>query len=520
MTEAHTHRLEGCSPTPLANYLKALGVLRLLATPANNVKGEAADPTARGWWEGEHFHLRTQFDRDALLRFFLEDYAPSPIIAPWNGGGGFYFREGKTGEKDPATGKLVKTGIRNAPTKATQRVDAIAGSASPRLGRIAQAIKLARMLIAEFDLTEAPDPKTGQKAKFIEHYRSSSPEDATDWVDAVVIVSGDQFDAAALLGSGGNDGNLDFSTAFQAAMFDVISVETGSALADAAAGLDYALFDHAFAGAHAAGISQLAPGQIAGANSGNGFSGNSRGDPWSIILMFEGAIVLAGTATRRSAANRARGSFPFTVTQLASGSGAVGGDDESSSRSDELWLPLWNRPSVFSEVRALLSEGRAHLGRAEARDGLTFARAVSSLGVSRGISEFARLGFEARYGNMFITVPLGRFKTPKTPRNDLIHDLDVGGWLAAVRRITRENNAPTRVRAAVRRFEDALFDVTQQDRQRDGLQAAFAALGGLVSWLSTSKKGRESVRSFGLRRRWQVSAGCSDRVKRVQWHKV
>jgi len=124
-------------------------------------------------------------------------------------------------------------------------------------------------------------------------------------------------------------------------------------------------------------------------------------------------------------------------------------------------------------------------------DGLTFARAVSALGVSRGIAEFVRLGFEQRYGNMFITVPLGRFRTPSSPRRDLISDLDAGDWLARVRRLAREKTAPARARAAVRRLEDALFDMTTESRERDGTQAALAALGGVVSWLATSREGRE-----------------------------
>ena len=56
--------LDGCSPTPLASYLKALGVLRLLSSAANNVSGEVADPGIRGWWEGERFHLRTTLGRE------------------------------------------------------------------------------------------------------------------------------------------------------------------------------------------------------------------------------------------------------------------------------------------------------------------------------------------------------------------------------------------------------------------------------------------------------------------------
>ena len=68
--------LDGCSPTPLASYLKALGVLRLLSSGANNVSGEAVDPGVRGWWEGERFHLRTTLGRDGVLGFFLHEYAP------------------------------------------------------------------------------------------------------------------------------------------------------------------------------------------------------------------------------------------------------------------------------------------------------------------------------------------------------------------------------------------------------------------------------------------------------------
>ena len=54
--------LAGCSPTPLASYLKALGVLRLIASPTSSVNGTAADSEVRGWWENECFHVRTSLD--------------------------------------------------------------------------------------------------------------------------------------------------------------------------------------------------------------------------------------------------------------------------------------------------------------------------------------------------------------------------------------------------------------------------------------------------------------------------
>jgi CRISPR-associated protein Csx17 len=76
----YRHVLAGCTPRPLASYLKALGVLRIVA--------EQADPLARGFWHEESFVLVTSLDEAALLRFFLEAWQPSPCVSPWNKGSG------------------------------------------------------------------------------------------------------------------------------------------------------------------------------------------------------------------------------------------------------------------------------------------------------------------------------------------------------------------------------------------------------------------------------------------------
>ncbi|HID49928.1 MAG TPA: hypothetical protein EYP40_10025, partial [Chromatiales bacterium] len=81
--------LQGCTPTPLASYLKALAIHRLVA--------EQKDPEARGWWQGQHFVLESTLDEDGLKAFFLDEYRPTPIIAPWNGGSGFYPKDNKDG---------------------------------------------------------------------------------------------------------------------------------------------------------------------------------------------------------------------------------------------------------------------------------------------------------------------------------------------------------------------------------------------------------------------------------------
>lgn len=76
------HNLDGCAPTPLAHYLKALGILRILA--------EQDDSKAHGWWQGERFRLATKLDRREIQDFFLERYEPTPMFNPWGGRSGFY----------------------------------------------------------------------------------------------------------------------------------------------------------------------------------------------------------------------------------------------------------------------------------------------------------------------------------------------------------------------------------------------------------------------------------------------
>ena len=73
--ERYSLELSGCAPIPLAHYLKALGILRLVSAQA--------DQQAQGWWEGDTFWLRSTLDRERLVSFFREEYAPTPIVGPW-----------------------------------------------------------------------------------------------------------------------------------------------------------------------------------------------------------------------------------------------------------------------------------------------------------------------------------------------------------------------------------------------------------------------------------------------------
>ena len=87
--------LRGCTPEPLSNYLKALGVLRLIVE-------QKQDPQAKGYWHNDAFVLVTHLTQEEIKRFFLHHYKPTPLVAPWNGSTGFY-------PKDVAQKNLLRT---------------------------------------------------------------------------------------------------------------------------------------------------------------------------------------------------------------------------------------------------------------------------------------------------------------------------------------------------------------------------------------------------------------------------
>ena len=249
--------LDGCAPAPLLSYLKALGVLRLLADGTNHVRGTAADAAVRGWWEGERFYLATCVDRDRLARFFLEDYAPSPIIAPWNGGSGFYPNDNRDGFA-PLTGQVAA-----------------------RFAAIAAVISLAADEIERRNMTTRPEGT--DKAEFVAALRDRLPDSALAWLDATVVLSGARLNFPQLLGTGGNDGRLEFTNNFMRRLVaprnGLFDATTGAPKATAERLLHAALFAAPSQGLLASAVGQFDPGAAGGANGTVGYEGNARSPP-------------------------------------------------------------------------------------------------------------------------------------------------------------------------------------------------------------------------------------------------
>ena len=489
----HEHPLPGCTPTPLASYLKALAVLRLVAEAGMDGGG---DLDATGFWRDDVFVLRTRLTKEELRTFFLDRYQPTPLLAPWNGGSGFYFQEGKLKEKDPVTGKKLKTGVRDQETEATRTVTAIAQSSSSRLADYRDAITTARSVIAEFKIVEAPENASpnNQKDRFIQAFRNLASDHCLSAMDSAVVIAGGEASFPPLLGTGGNDGNLDFTNNFMQRLLEMIDVSTGAACFGADSSLDSALFGTPCNSLSKSAIGQFSPGFAGGPNASSGFKGDAWTNAWDFILMLEGAVIFAASAVRRlEFGDRAILSAPFVVRSRMGTEGAASACDDDDSHN-EIWMPLWAAPCGVDEVRSLLSEGRATLNGRSARDGLDFARAVAQLGVNRGIRSFQRYGFLKRQGKNFLATPLSRIAVRRNPDADLIAELEHRNWLGSVQRYARDENAPNAFRASAHQLDATLFALTQQ-ASRAALQIVLRRVGSIEAALNVSPKSQESVRA-------------------------
>lgn len=493
--------MTGCAPVPLAHYLKALAVLRLIA--------EQRDDSAKGYWQGDTFVLESVLDEPALLHFFLHEYCPTPIVAPWNGGSGFYYQERKLNEKDPVTGKKVRTGVRDQPTTATKIVGQLISSEGHRLERYRGVLNMAKSAIYQMGLSEAPAGT--HKRLLIEKLRNDLPDDCVCGIDSGMVLLESRVSYPPLLGTGWNDGNTDFTSNFMQRLTDVLDLNSDAPTPSAEKWLRAALFSESVAGLlRGAAIGQFFPAAAGGDNSSSGFRAESLLNPWDFILMIEGAVVFAGAVLKRlESADGGTPSAPFCVRQAGVGYATAAQTDESSARP-EMWMPLWNAPSGLPELRALMSEGRAQVAGRPARNGVDFARAVVSLGVDRGIAAFQRYGFQVRNGLAYFATPLDRLSVTRNIAVDLLNDCDV--WLDSFRRAATADSAPSSAVRALRQLEFTILALCKQgDAER--VQDVLVALGGCEQAMTHSLKWTE--KSFlkpvsPLSPRWlQAADDCS-----------
>lgn len=480
----HIHTLAGCSPTPLAHYLKALGVLRLVA--------EQKDATARGWWRDETFHLATSLTRDELERFFLDEYQPTPLITPWNGGSGFYPKDNKSG------------------------IEPIERSSAARFEPYRTTIGAGRELTAHLKESPKDDAKFELLGKCRRTWRGSP----LDWLDAALVLDEEGSPAyPALLGTGGNDGRLDFTNNFMQRLTELFDCATTDAAAYPAsrALLAASLFATAAPGLKDNAIGQFFPGAAGGANSTVGYGGGALVNSWDFVLMLEGAIVLASALTRRvTTESLPQASAPFAV--YASAAGYASAADGEKNRGEQ-WMPLWDRAATYRELANFVSEGRCQIhessgGRQSksAQRPLDVARAIGRLGVARGVNAFQRFGYIERNGQANLATPLGRWNVPAQPVPNLELIDEIKPWFDQLQRAGGDKNAPAGISRAARVCENAMLACCRDQADAARWQRLFIALGEAEAQLVRSPgftgknvvKGLQPLGAFinGLSPRW------------------
>jgi CRISPR-associated protein Csx17 len=513
----HHHTFAGCTPTPLANYLKALGIFRIVA--------EQFDPECRGWWENEQFQLLSTLSRDELEQAFLEKYEPTPLVSPWNKGCGFFkrndpglhplevstaprfrkFRDGVFAARvllqdistADATIRAIKASTKRdssfqndtqrlllsespIPSEAISKIET--EMKTMELDEESNAKYMNELKVISRVLTSTRKPESSQEAKHLKeepgykrllaiaerrfkslkeklifNCRRSWRGPHAEWLaSAVVLDDVGNTIWPSLLGTGGNDGNLDFTNNWMQRLGEIFQISsiTGCPNDSAARLLRWSFWRTPTCDLSTGAIGQFQPGSSGGVNSSTGADGPSVVDPWDFILMMEGAIVISSRATRRLSPNDLIcASAPFSIRAHAAAYASAGGE---KAQRGEQWMPIWNRPSNYMDVSALFGEARVQLGRQAASTPLNAARAIFRLGIARGVSQFNRFGYLERNGQSTFAVALGRIRVHTNRFEYLISDLE--SWLEKLQRQARDNLSPACLRIAERSLMGSIFE--------------------------------------------------------------
>ncbi len=483
--------LKGCTQEPLMGYLKALGVLRIIA--------KQKDPDVRGCWRDGLFAISTNLTNEEITNFFLISYKPTPVIVPWSGGD--YFD----------VSCEVTTATYNKTPTASKIIESFLATSSDRLDKYRKALRCALATLKQCGISKKKDIENKElKRHYISALRNVSLEEVIDWIDACAILTNDKAAFSSLLGSGGgSDGNTHYSDNFMQNLWEVLPEFESQRKKPK--GSSCALINNALWGAN---TSDLVPnrtsslydaGATGGANAGQGFERDSLTNPWNFILCLEGTLLFAGAISRRqTGGEKGRAAFPFqvklTTTNLDSSS-----EKEASGR--EMWLPIWERWATHAEISTLFTDGRVSIGSKSAERGIDIARATASLGIDRGIKSFQRYAIvKGRIGgeNYNTSAYMGSFDVNDRTSVDLLREIDP--WLDRFRPAAADKDTPPRFKSALRKIETAIFTFCHY-----GGVSRFAdilcALGQAEKELAKGEKFRKVIRPLeGLSPQWLEAA--------------
>lgn len=448
-----THVVPGIRRTSLSAQLAGLGVVRILA--------EQADPALRCHFTGSTLVIDTTVDD--LATWLVDQYVPMPVLSPWNEGSGF-------GLKD------------RAPRVA---LEALLGLALPRLDQLRAAHAVVEPLATRSRAEGWP------KSAVVTAVRNRCPDSMLPWLDAAVIaLDADKLAFPPILGSGGNDGRLEFSTNFHQRLLELLptnDVRRRRSLRLARDWLAGTGEEPLTKGA----IGQFDPGAAGTPNSAPFGAAESVVNPWTFVLMIEGIPLFASAPARRldsQARTVPRAAMTFMTRGSEFGSATGSADEESRG---EVWVPWWDKPASFPAIKQLFSEGRAVWRGATAVDSGQMYLAVASRGVSPGVKGFDRYTIVKRNGLAFSAVLADEIET----RDDgaVLIVADVEDWPDMV---GRRSDPSASVTGALRRFSAARVRVARsrsRETQIGSIRELLSAVTDVELAVARSGRTREDV---------------------------
>lgn len=514
--------LRGLQPQPLATYLAALGLLRVCC--------EQLDPSIRGAWTSQGFALYGTTE-DAIVSFLASDYRPTPLVAPWAGGSGF--AEGEDREALDAIcaspdvrlesyRRVIEQVLRfkELPPQGW-RVQDVDDWAKSQIESASTKKQLRDVLIAlraqvVNDGTDSKQPinsckqgtaaakiftqlksqlRASAKGALAARCRNELPDECLGWIDTSIILfvdaDGEMDQVNGPMAKDAMKPKLEFSRLYMQAVCGAIlrnGHETQSSWIRAF------LLDGLIHGLprSAGGLFEL--GSAGGFNMGPGFEHKDlANNPWRTLFTFEGVVLWSGSVSRRAGVSEPSATTvgPFTAQHVAAGAGNVAEADRKPGVI-ELWAPLWGQRASAAEVGSLISEGRVRVRGREARNGLDFAEAVSSLGADRGLTSFVRFAITERRGPSYVAAPVGEHEVREVPETRLLSEFDreLRALDAFLREFPSKVGPPAQLVGLRRAIDDARFDVAVRGGP-DAMTRLVRAIGALEMWLSRRDPGKK-----------------------------
>lgn len=403
----------------LLRSLATLGIFKAIALQS--------DKEATAQFVGNDMAIESSLDD--VAGWLSESYVPMPVLNPWNEGSGF-------GTKDVAP---------------KERIKAIKASTDARFADLINAYDACAPLAVEF--REKKTPKEQQ----ILHLRNVCPPRMIEWLDTATVLLGDGTLAfPPILGSGGNDGRLDFSTQYHEALLSVIrsddeGVSTSQSLVDK-------LIQNDRTQLPGGGPGQFDPGAAGTPNTSPFGAGRAIMNPWELVMMMEGVTMFASAPARRMSAEAPQPSggqhttsrVAMTFSTFGSDIGTATGTTAEDTRGD-IWIPSWDAKVRYQVLRELFREGRAVWRDRTVTQTPDMYCAIRSGGTADGFTAFDRFSLVKRNGLAYSAIRTDSVSI-KT-RNPLLKvAANVEDW---PRRAGGGTEAPETILAHTRSFANA-----------------------------------------------------------------